>query len=66
MGNLFLHLLFGSIGVGFFIYGKKQRRLVPWLSGIGLCVLPYIVSNLYAAVLVGVVLAALPWLFRNR
>lgn len=65
MGNLFLHLLFGSIGVGFFIYGKKQRRLVPWLSGIGLCVLPYFVSNPFAAVLLGVVLTALPWLLRN-
>ena len=65
MDNLFLHLLFGSIGVGFFIYGKKQRRLVPWLAGFGLCVLPYFVSNSYALVLVGVVLTSLPWLFRN-
>ncbi|HEX9879306.1 MAG TPA: hypothetical protein VGB25_03830, partial [Candidatus Binatia bacterium] len=37
--------LFGSIGVGYFIYGKKQAQFVPLLSGIFLCVYPYFVSN---------------------
>ena len=29
-------LAFSSMGLGFFIYGKKQQRLVPFLCGLGL------------------------------
>ena len=34
-------LLFGSIGAGYFIYGKKQRAPVPLVCGIALMVFPY-------------------------
>jgi hypothetical protein len=38
---LMLSILFGSIGAGYFLYGKKQRQVVPLLTGIALCVYPY-------------------------
>lgn len=57
-------LLFGSIGLGFFMYGKKQKALVPLISGIGLMVFPYLVSNVYILVISGIVLSALPWLIK--
>ena len=36
-------MLFGMIGVGFFMYGKKQRAVVPLFTGVALFVLPYFV-----------------------
>jgi hypothetical protein len=57
-------LLFGSIGFGFFIYGKKQKAVVPLIAGILLCVVPYFISNVYVLVGVGVVLATIPFVVR--
>ena len=57
-------LLFGSIGFGFFIYGKKQKAVVPLITGIVLCVVPYFIANVYVLVGVGVVLMAIPYFVR--
>jgi len=57
-------MIFGSIGLGFFIYGKKQKSIIPLISGIGLMVVPYLVSNIYALILLGIVLAALPYFIK--
>jgi hypothetical protein len=58
-------LLFSSIGLGFFLYGKKQRSLWPLLSGIALMVFPYFVSNPWWLVAIGVALTALPYFLRD-
>ncbi len=57
-------LLFGSIGFGFIIYGKKQKAIVPLITGIVLCVVPYFIANVYALVVVGVVFMAIPFFVR--
>jgi len=57
-------LLFGATGLGFFLYGRKQRMIVPLFTGVALMVFPYFISNLYLLVIVGVVLAALPYFYR--
>ena len=57
-------IIFGSIGLGFFVYGKRQKAVVPFLSGIGLMVFPYFVSNIYILILSGIVLVALPYFVR--
>jgi hypothetical protein len=54
-------LLFGSIGLGYFVYGKKQRRGIPLLSGVALMAFPYFVSNSFLMVLIGIVFMALPF-----
>ena len=61
---LFSSTLFGSIGVGYFIYGKKQQQFVPTLTGLLLCVYPYFVSNIYLMFTIGAFLTLLPWIFR--
>ncbi len=58
-------LLFGSIGLGFVIYGKKQRAPVPLVCGVGLMIYPYFVSNAYLLVALGVILTALPYFLRR-
>jgi hypothetical protein len=57
-------LLFGSVGLAYFMYGRKQKRSVPFLSGIGLMVFPYFVSNVYLIVIIGMALIALPYFLR--
>jgi hypothetical protein len=57
-------LLFGSLGLGFFVYGKKQKAIVPMACGIGLMVYPYFITNTYALVAIGCVLMALPYFLR--
>ncbi len=57
-------MVFGAIGLGFFIYGKKQKEVVPLITGIVLFMFPYFISNVYLLVIVGVILVALPYFVR--
>jgi hypothetical protein len=57
-------VIFGSVGLGFFIYGRKQQAVVPLVVGIALFVVPYFISNLYLLILVGILLVALPYFLR--
>ena len=57
-------VLFGSIGFGFFVYGRKQRAIVPLVCGLALMVFPYFVSGTVLLVVVGVALMAIPWFVR--
>ena len=58
-------MLFGAIGLGMFLYGKKQRSLVPALCGLGLMIYPYFVSNAILLVVIGAALCAIPYFFRS-
>ena len=62
--TLFLGVLFGSIGFGFFIYGRKQRKVVPLLCGIVLMIVPYFIPNTLLLFVVGAVLVAIPYFIR--
>ena len=62
--GLFLSLLFGSVGIGYFIYGKKQKKFIPILAGAALCGYPYFVSNIYVLMALGLLLIVLPFLIR--
>ena len=57
-------LVFGSIGLGFFVYGKKQRRLIPFVCGLALMIFPYFVNAVSLLVGIGIVLIALPYFVR--
>jgi len=59
-------VLFSGMGVAYFIYGKKQRSVVPLCCGIGLSVFPFVVSNTYLMVIIGTVLLVLPYFLRGR
>jgi hypothetical protein len=58
-------LLFGSIGFGYFLYGKKQRRPLPFGCGLLLMAAPYLVTNTAVLVAIGSVLSLLPY-FMSR
>jgi hypothetical protein len=62
--SLLWGVLFGSIGLGFFIYGKKQRQVVPLVCGVAMMIFPYFVSGNVLTVIVGVALMAIPYFLR--
>ena len=62
--SLLWGLLFGSAGLGFFIYGRKQKVVVPLVCGLVLMVFPYFISNTILLVAIGVTLIALPYFVR--
>ena len=61
MSSLLWGVLFGSLGCGYFLYGKKQGAVIPLVCGLLLMVFPYFISNTALVVLVGLALAAIPW-----
>jgi hypothetical protein len=62
--SLLWGLLFGSIGLGFFMYGRKQRAVVPLVCGLALMVFPYFVTNTVLLVLIGVALMTIPYFLK--
>ncbi|AYO55285.1 amino acid transport protein [Acinetobacter wuhouensis] len=61
---LFLGLIFSSIGLGYFIYGKKQNMVVPFIAGIILMIFPYFMENTLILSSISIVLTIIPWLIR--
>jgi CHASE2 domain-containing sensor protein len=58
-------VLFSSIGLGLFLYGKKQWKVVPLTCGLALMIYPYFVSGTALLVGAGVVLTAIPYFIRH-
>ena len=62
--SLLWAVLFGSVGLGFFMYGRKQRAIVLLVCGVALMAFPYFVSNMILLVSIGFVLMVLPYFVR--
>ncbi len=58
-------LFFGIFGFGYFIYGKKQEKLVPLLCGLALMFFPYFVSGTLPLIGIGIGLMAIPYFVRD-
>lgn len=62
---LLISLIFSSIGLGYFIYGKKQKQRVVFWTGIALMAYPLVVSDPLLMTLAGVALMFVPRLVRG-
>jgi hypothetical protein len=63
--SLMVSLVFGMIGMGMFMYGKKAGRLVPLGAGVALMVVPYLIPNVIALVVVCAAITTVPWFLRH-
>jgi hypothetical protein len=63
--SLLVAVVAGALGVGYFVYGKKEAEPVPMLAGAGLCIVPYFIDNLLVLILVCAALLAAPFFFRS-
>ena len=59
---LFASLIWGSIGVGYFIYGKKQQSLPATIGGILMIVVSYFVGSALGMSLICVLLVVAVYL----
>lgn len=62
---LFWGLIFSSVGMGYFMYGKKQARIATLVCGIALMLYPYVVSNAWEMFGVGLALMVIPYFVRR-
>ena len=64
-GWLFLSIIVSGIGLGLFIYGKKQSRWPQLVAGLVLMGYTYFVGSVvWMAVIAIVIIAALWWVIR--
>jgi hypothetical protein len=54
-------MIAGVFGVAYFVYGKRQTKLVPLIAGVLLCIYPYFIESVLWLSIVGVLLLAAPF-----
>ena len=63
---LFASLIWGSVGAGYFIYGKKQGSWLPMTGGLLMIVASYFVSSaLFMSLSCIAVIVAVHWLLKR-
>lgn len=62
---IFTGLIFGSIGMGYIVYGRKQANMIGLLAGVGLCIFPYFISSVWISITLGAGLVLLPFMIRT-
>lgn len=58
---LLLSMVYSTVGLGMFMYGKNAVRFVPLVAGLLLMVVPYFLSSLLWMSVVCVLLMAAPF-----
>jgi hypothetical protein len=56
--------LFGGIGIGYFIYGKKQKHPVSFFTGVSLFVIPYFIDDILFLIVAALALMVLPFVVK--
>jgi hypothetical protein len=62
--QLFLGVIFSSIGLGYFMYGKKQKMTVPLVCGLVLMLFTYFIDSNTMIGIIGVILSVVPFFLR--
>lgn len=57
-------LFIGSIGLGYFLYGKKSQNFVWLISGLVMMAYPLFVPGIFLSLLIGAVLMLLPFFLK--
>ena len=63
--GLLVSIFFGMVGMGMFMYGRKESRFVPMVAGGLLMVVPYFIPNWIAQAVVCTALSASPWVVQE-
>lgn len=63
---LFASLLWGSIGAGYFIYGKKQEATIPLIGGLVMIAISYLVGSwFWMSLMCLALMATVYWLVKQ-
>ena len=63
---LWASLLWGSVGIGYFVYGKKQSSLAAMLGGVSMIVASYFVGSVWLMSLVSLGLMVTVYMLVKR
>ena len=62
LNSLIISIFTGAFGMAYFIYGRRQSKVMPVVCGLLLCVYPWFTENVYALCGIGAALIVLPFL----
>lgn len=62
--QLMLGVIFSSIGLGYFLYGRKQSMNTPLVCSLALMIFPYFVESSLWLATIGTGLSVLPFFLR--
>ena len=60
MNELLAGMIAGVFGMAYFVYGKRQNKFAPMISGVVLCVYPYFIDSLLWLCVIGAALLVAP------
>jgi len=63
--SLMVSLIPSSIGLGYFVYGKKTSDILYMFFGIILMIYPYLVTNLILTLILGILFCILPYYIKK-
>ena len=61
MDSLFVGLIAGVFGMAYFVYGKRQTKIIAMISGAMLCIYPYFIDSFLWLCVVGGLLLIAPF-----
>jgi hypothetical protein len=64
MNTMIIGFLASSLGLGYFIYGKKQQLFVPMVAGGALCAIPFFIDNLVVLAIACLVAMIAPFILK--
>jgi hypothetical protein len=64
--SLFASLVWGSIGVGYFVYGKKQQSFGAMAGGVLMIVVSYLIGSVLMMSLICLAIAVAVYLLLKR
>jgi len=62
VAKLFFGIVTGAIGLAYMVYGRRQTKLVPLVSGLILCGYSYLVDSWLWLCVIGAALLVAPFL----
>jgi hypothetical protein len=63
---LLLSMVYSTIGLGMFLYGRRAVRIIPLIAGLALMIVPYFFGSLLWMSVVSITLMIVPILARGR
>ncbi|MCL5674715.1 MAG: hypothetical protein M1501_03085 [Candidatus Omnitrophica bacterium] len=64
MTQLIISFLLGAIGIGYFIYGRKQHLIIAMLAGVALNIIPFFISSIFLMILISIIIMIIPWFMK--
>ena len=64
--SLMVYIFAGFGGMAYFVYGKRRQNIPFLITGVCLCIYPYLLSNTLLLILVGLLLFAAPFLLSRQ